>query len=312
MIRRNDHGDGETRGPRPRDDPACVRLLTCPVCQEPLGRVGRSLRCATGHSYDVARQGYVDLLPAGHGRSTITGDTTDMIRARRRFLDAGHYEPLTSAVARKAADQLMAVATAREPRRPVALDAGCGDGSYLGAVARLTAAGKGTAPATGTSTCFFGLDVARPAIRLAAGRHKQALFFRNDVRHRICLADDSVDLLLNVFAPRNPREFRRVLRPDGMLLVVVPGDEHLAQLRDCLPLLDIPQDKRDQTVAALAPGFRPAGEERVEHDLELDDVALTDLLRMTPSAWHLDDARIADAAGLAPIHVTASFHMLVF
>ncbi len=299
--------------PGEADDRAasCVSLLACPVCLAPLGRAGRALGCAAGHSYDLARQGHVDLLPAGHGRSGITGDTAGMVEARRRFLDAGHYQPLTRAVVRTAAECLMAAA-GDEGRRPVALDAGCGDGSYLGAVARLLAAGGGQGPGPARPPCLFGLDVSRPAVRLAAGRHKETLFFRGDVNHRICMVDNSVDVLLNVFAPRNAREFGRVVRRDGTLLVVVPGPGHLAQLRGRLPLLDIPADKRDRTVADLAPEFRPAGEERVEHDLELDGDALTDLLRMTPSAWHLDDEHIADAAAMAPLRVTASFLLMVF
>ncbi len=192
----------------------CAGLLICPVCTEPLTAEGRTLRCPRGHAFDFAREGHVDLLPAGHGRSTLTGDTAEMLRARRRFLERGWFAPL----ARALEDCRAALADDVAPdhgRGLVLLEVGCGEGYFIGGLA---ASSNRTAGPDGD--CCFGLDISRDALRMAARRHPGVLFFRNDVHYRICLRDGCVDLLLDIFAPRNPREFRRVLRPGGRVVVL--------------------------------------------------------------------------------------------
>jgi 23S rRNA (guanine745-N1)-methyltransferase len=283
----------------------CATFLTCPVCHEPLHISRRSLRCPQRHTFDLAREGHVDLLPTGHGRSGIQGDTAAMIRARRRFLDRGHFLPLTRALGRLARLHLRERTTpgteAATPR-PVLLEAGCGDGHYLAAVAR----------EVGMPACSLGFDVSPAAARAAAKRHRDALFFVNDVRHGICVADAAVDVLLNVFAPRNAGEFARVVRPGGLLLVAIPGADHMASLREHVPLLRIDDDKREQILDAFAGALVPAGEESVALDLALDGVDVADVLRMTPSAWHAEEADVAAAENLPPVRTRASFTILRF
>src|SRR5690606_36490501 len=109
----------------------CISLLSCPVCTEPLAGAGRTLRCPRGHAFDFAREGHVDLLPAGHGRSTLTGDTAEMLRARRRFLERGWFAPLARALEDCRAALRRALADGVAPdhgRGLVLLEAGCGEG----------------------------------------------------------------------------------------------------------------------------------------------------------------------------------------
>ena len=182
-------------------------LLTCPVCALPLQDVGRALACERGHRFDAARQGYVNLL-TGKG-SPFEGDTAEMVEARAAFLGSGHYAPLRESVV---------AAAVRDAGTPaVALDAGAGTGYYLEGLA---AAVPGLFP--------VALDVSKIALRRAARRLPGGIGIVWDVWRPLPVADASVDVLLNVFAPRNAPEFVRVLAPGGRLVVVTPRPGHLA------------------------------------------------------------------------------------
>jgi len=282
----------------------CTDSLVCPVCGDRLDETGRSFRCPRGHAYDRSREGYVHLLPAGHGRSRLEGDVADMVRARRRFLERGHFEPLVDALAHALRD-LQEERRARskdDASGPTVLDVGCGDGYYGGRLRE----------AVQRPCCFFGLDLSKQALRLAARAYPDILFFVNDVRHRICLADASVDLLIDVFAPRNPVEFARVLHPHGLALVVIPNPEHLRELREHLPLLEIDADKRERTEERLAGRFELVGLERIEHRMTLAPGEAVDLIRMTPNYWHADEPALRAAARLGETAVTASVSVLRF
>lgn len=284
-------------------EPDCTRILACPVCGEPLARAPGSLRCPRGHNHDVARQGYVDLLPPGHGRTRHEGDTAEMVAARVRFLARGHYAPLADALAAAAARHLVAAPAGR----PLAvLEVGCGTGYFLGAVA------DALPPAVAARTCLLGMDVSRPALRLAARRVRGAAFFVNDVRHRISVADASVDVLLDIFAPRNPAEFARVVREGGLALVAIPGDGHLRELAAWVPALAAHPGKREEVARALEPDFALEGEEELARDLELPGDAVADLVLMTPTARHVDADAVRSLAAGAGGRVSARFVVLRF
>ena len=270
-------------------------MLTCPICENALAVEDRTLRCALGHAFDRAREGYVDLLPVGHGRSGITGDTRAMARARQRFLERGHYRPLVERIVARVRDHLEPLTADGSERLSIA-ESGCGTGHYIGALA---AALPGADP--------YGFDVSREALRIAARAHSRVTFAVNDVTHRLCVPDHSVAALLDVFAPRNAAEFVRVLRPDGLLVVVIPGEGHLAELRDSYPLLEIEPEKRARTLGQLAPAFRPAWEETLAATAELTADAVGDLLGMTPSAFHLPER---DPPAPRAMTVTLDFTML--
>ena len=310
----------------------CAGVLICPVCGDPLVGDGRTLRCPRGHSFDRAREGYYHLLPAGRGRSKIRGDTREMVRARRRFLERGHYEPLLQAIRERVSREIQGRASRGiegrvsagtdahvsheipqpappEIRAPAShgrvltiLEAGCGEGYYIG----------GLVEAIGAPCCFIGVDVSKDAVRLAARAHRDVCFLVNDVKHRITVADRSVDVLLDVFAPRNPGEFARVVREGGLLLVAIPQDAHLRELRERLPLIGIEPGKRDRTVEQLAAAFRPEWEETVEYRRALEPEEVLDLVGMSPSAWHVGEELRAAVEALGRVTVTVSVLVMGF
>jgi 23S rRNA (guanine745-N1)-methyltransferase len=255
-----------------------VDVLLCPVCDCGLALAEGSLRCATGHSFDIARQAYVNLLPGG--TSTGTADTAEMVRCRAEFLAAGHYAPLASAIASRARDGLV-------------LDAGAGTGHYLAAVLDQAGGAFGLA-----------LDLSKYAARRAAKAHPRAMAAVADSWGRLPVADEAASLVLNVFAPRNGPEFHRVLRPDGTLLVVTPTGRHLAELVSRLDLLNVDAAKQDRLDAALAGWFEPLGAREVEFGLTLPEADVRNLVLMGPSAHHLSPEDLAER--LAPLSFPVS------
>ncbi|MFW6202574.1 MAG: putative RNA methyltransferase [Gemmatimonadota bacterium] len=291
---------GAGRGP-------CAELLVCPVCGERLSEVdARSLRCPRRHTFDLARQRYVDLLPAGHGRTGKSGDTAEMLRARRRFLERGRYAALTDAIVREVVDEAAGWGGADGSRFTV-VDVGSGEGHHIGRIAEALAG-----LAWSGEPCLFGLDISKAAVKLAARRHPGVRFFVNDVQHRICLADGCVDVVLDAFAPRNAEEFGRIARPGGIAVVAIPTERHLGELRAVLPLLEIEPGKEARTVERFAPAFELEASETVERRVGLAADDVLDLLRMTPNYWHLGEAALERAEALGGMEVTLGFRILRF
>ncbi|MBX6382671.1 MAG: methyltransferase domain-containing protein [Microbispora sp.] len=256
--------------------------LVCPACREALRLTGGSVGCARGHSYDVARQGYVNMLsrPAG------TADTPAMVAARARFLEAGHYAPLTRRLARLCAGAA------------VVADAGAGTGHHLAA-------------ALGPGAVGIAIDVSKHALKRAARAHPRIGAVVADVWRPLPVGDARVDVLLNVFAPRNAEEFARVLRPGGCLIVVTPGPGHLSPLVGRLGLLSVDEDKDRRLEDTLGTRFTRVAEETEEIALRLGHEEVEAVVGMGPSAWHTRPEELAAkiAALPDPVPVTASFHI---
>ncbi|AEV88645.1 rRNA methyltransferase [Actinoplanes sp. SE50] len=249
--------------------------LTCPVCRGTLARHDRALRCPLGHSFDMARQGYVDLSA---GRLPHTGDSAEMIADRAGFLAAGHYRFIAEALAATTADHrdIHDQDQLGVRREPLILDAGTGTGDYLAHV--LDAC---------PTTLGVGLDVSKPALRRAARAHPRAAAVLADLWRPLPVADAAATVILNVFAPRNGSEFHRVLRPDGRLLVVTPAADHLRELVDEHGLLRVDPDKAARVSGSLDDHFRPVGATTHRHTMRLDAAAARTLIGMTPSARHV-------------------------
>ncbi|MGW5560928.1 putative RNA methyltransferase [Micromonospora sp. NPDC003944] len=290
-------------------DPRILDRLRCPVCGEPLAEAiagtARALRCPRRHSFDIARQGYVNLLA---GRAPHAGDTAEMVAARADFLAAGHYDLISAALATAATDAVgrLGAPYPAEPSAPdfgaypLVVDAGAGTGRYLGAVLAALPDAVGLA-----------LDVSKPALRRAARAHPRAAAALADTWQRLPLADASTTVLLNVFAPRNGAEFHRVLDPAGTLLVVTPDTGHLAELVAALDLLTVDPDKADRVTGSLGGHFTLVSSATHRAELALGRAEVAAVVGMGPNAWHTDpaalDARLA--ALPEPVRVTVAVRL---
>ncbi|MCK2214511.1 23S rRNA methyltransferase [Actinomadura sp. ATCC 31491] len=323
-----------------------VEYLACPVCRAGLRLGERALRCDGGHAFDVARQGYVSLLVGS--RPPGTADSAEMVAARAAFLDAGHYAPLTEALADAVREHLAAEHESitetndgggLRAYRGAGMEAGHGVGSAGGSVPGrngaegrraegrsapvVVDAGAGTghylaavlnAVSDGIGMAF---DVSKHAVRRAARVHPRAGAFVADVWRPLPIRDEVADVLIDVFAPRNGPEFGRILRPGGVAVVVTPAAEHLSPLVSGLGLLSVDAEKERRVERSMA-GFVPAGRRRVAFEMELDAGGIAQVVGMGPSAWHTGaaelDARIAAyvAANGAKVVTRAAFHLSIF
>lgn len=186
--------------------------LICPVCGNPLEKTEKTYGCGLGHCFDVARQGYVNLLTTSQKHSHDPGDTREQVAARRAFLEGGFYAPIAQTL----------VQTARElgASGPI-LDAGCGEGYYSAALARALGAE------------LTGVDISREAVRCAAGKYKDAHWICGTAAH-LPVAEGEVGLLMSLFAFTAPEEFRRVLRQDGLFFQVLAAQDHLLGLKSII------------------------------------------------------------------------------
>ncbi len=265
--------------------------LICPVCGSALEWNGKECRCENGHSFDPAKEGYINLLLSHQRRSSHPGDDAAMIQARRRFFDSGAFDSLTALILNSS------FITQRSSLS--LLDCGCGEGHFLGA---LSEAHDGQ---------FFGVDVSKEAVRCAAKRYKKAKWIVANGMRKLPFADHSLDAILSVLAPRNPEEFARILKPDGALILGVPGVNHLIELRSRLAANagDF-EEKADEAAVKCAPHFTETHRELLSYQQTLNAVQLADLIQMTPIFWCSSPEAKADVQRLSELTVTISFALL--
>ena len=236
--------------------------LICPICGLSLNREGRTLRCGRNHSFDMARQGYVNLLPVQHKHSRNPGDTREQVLSRRSFLESGAYGPIVEAVcsaARKHAQE-----------GPV-LDVGCGEGYYAVQVAEAMNAE------------LAGLDISKEAVRCAAAKYKNAQWICGTAAH-LPVADGSVGLLMSMFALTLPGEFRRVLKQNGIFIQVLAAQDHLMGLKQIIYPEIILKEK--DSVPELE-GFELAESIPVNFAFTAEGEQIGNLLSMTPHFWRI-------------------------
>ena len=263
--------------------------LTCPVCGSRLMKVGKTLRCSSGHSYDYAKSGYVNLLMSQQGR--LHGDDRPMVRARTSFLSAGHYRPLLEAVVSSAFPDL--------PKDVKFFDAGCGEGWYTQELYEALR-NEGFRP-----ECV-GVDISRDALNAAAKRAFPGEFAVASLYH-IPLENDWCDLIVNVFAPDCIDEFSRILKPGGIYVKVIPLEDHLLELKQAV------YDSVYENEVNLEehPGFILESNTVLRWSLLLPDgETVKNLFAMTPYARKTSPADIAKLEEISSLTTTVSFSVL--
>ena len=237
-----------------------MNLLMCPVCREALTLNERTWRCANSHSYDVAKQGYVNLHVVQHKHSKNPGDTPESVQARRAFLSAGHYAPLQQAVVNKV----------RELRIENLLDIGCGEGYYTDAMQ------------AEVLQCV-GVDIAKNAVQVAAKINKNITWVVG-TGATLPVLDQSIDLCSSLFSPIPKQEILRVLKPQGYLLVVTPAPQHLYAMREVL-FEEVNPHESHKFVEQLQNEFELLEEYVIDAPFVLQQADLKNLIAMTPYAY---------------------------
>ncbi len=270
-----------------------MEMLICPHCGAPLAREGKALCCPNGHSYDIARSGYCNLLQSSKS-GDHTGDSREMVMARRRFLGRGYYDGLADGVCA----QVLRLAADRSVNL---VDAGCGEGYYTRRMAQRLH--ERTVPAQ-----CVGIDISKSATEYAAKRDKTTQYVTGSVYH-MPVADHCADIICSLFAPTPAEEFARVLRPEGAVLCAVPGAEHLWELK--CAVYDTPYKNREEK--HHLEGFQLAEQHKIEYPIHLSNAEdIQTLFAMTPYAHRTPKRGMERLRALREIDVRVSVLLLTF
>ena len=277
------------------------QALACPLDGEPLHLEGGTWRCASNHSFDVAKQGYVNLLPVQQKRSTDPGDSKAMVAARQRFLAAGEYAPIAEALSQA----VMSHADQTQAETYCCLDAGCGEGYYLRQLAHNVPESQ--------ALSLLGLDISKWAVQSAAKQDdKQAPICRWVVgsNAQLPVQSASVDSVLCMFGFPVYSEFARVLKTGGQLIQVDAGPQHLRELRDIIYPTLKPNREKETNVPE---GFARRASEQICYAISLEggDV-IRDLLTMTPHLYRASAEGREKAAALDQLTLTIDAQLTVW
>ena len=259
-----------------------MELLRCPLCHEPLSRAAGSLACPHKHSFDVAREGYVNLLLPQHRRTKEPGDNAAMIAARARFLNAGHYEKLVETLQRIVADL----------QGPL-LDLGCGEGYFTHALSSVI-------------TPVYGIDISKPAIRAACKRSREmTLVVASSAR--LPLPDRAFGVATALMAPLS-EDVGRVLSPGGMLIRVTPGPYHLKEIKQVL----YSENRTHRRAELELPLFTLVRSDSVISTDHLNLQSRADLIEMTPMQYRSVRGRRTTALVAKSMSVRMDFTVDLF
>lgn len=261
--------------------------LLCPLCSAPLCRTEHTYRCENRHSFDIARQGYVNLLPVQQKHSLHPGDTREQVLARRAFLNQGFYQPIVDAL----------ISTARELGCTGSLlDVGCGEGYYSSRLA------------TALNADLLGLDISKEAVRSAAGAYKNATWVCATASH-LPVTDGSINLLTSLFSITLPEEFRRVLAQDGYFFQVLAAQDHLLSLKSVIyPELFL----REKDSVPELPGFVLVKSIPIRFAFTVQGDMVQNLLSMTPHVYRISKTGAEALANTAALTDTASCVLNVY
>jgi 23S rRNA (guanine745-N1)-methyltransferase len=259
--------------------------LRCPVCGRVFSASGGSLACESGHSYDIARQGYVSFL-TGHASPT-TADSSEMVAARARFLERGLYDPIADAI----------VTVIDSQASGLALELGGGTGFYLTRLLDARPALVG-----------IDLDLSVSALRIAGRAHPRLAAIAADAWSALPVADAAAGVVLSVFSPRNAAEMARIIRPDGRLVIVSPTPRHLHELVATLGLVTVDERKPERLERQFT-AFEQLSLRTIEYPLRLDSDAVRDVVLMGPSARHLDRARLDGVPAATDVTVSVELRL---
>ena len=236
--------------------------LICPICKTALKRMDRCYCCENHHSFDIARQGYVNLLTVQQKHSLLPGDTREQVLARRAFLEAGYYAPIADALIRTAKEYGIGGNL---------LDIGCGEGYYC------------TSLADSLGLNLTGLDISKEAVRCASAKYKGPLWICDTAAH-IPVKDHSADLLTSLFALTLPEEFLRVLKKDGYFFQVLAAQDHLMGLKSIIYDELILKEKDSQPEL---PGFQRIRSVPIRFSFSLHGEQIRNLFSMTPHVFRI-------------------------
>lgn len=269
-----------------------MSIYICPVCREKLDISGKSYICSNRHSFDMAKSGYVNLLLAKNG-TAIHGDNKLMLKARRDFLEKGYYAPLCEAVCK--------IILNYGKNGSTILDAGCGEGYYTTAV-------KAIFDKSDIAVDMYGIDISKDAVDMAAKRKSNVNFAVSSVFH-IPVFTESCDILLTMFAPYCGEEYRRVLKNGGIMIMAIPSENHLWELKS--QIYDKPY--KNEVKPYELDGFEFLDSKKVNFTMKIPENSdIISLFSMTPYYYKTGKKEQQRLNGLKFLETQADFEILTY
>jgi 23S rRNA (guanine745-N1)-methyltransferase len=254
-------------------------IYKCPVCQKQLVKVDNSYRCNEKHTYDIAKEGYVNLLLANQMKSKEPGDSKAMMIARSNFLNKGYFEKLVDNISKTLHNYF----DLAQQNDYVVFDAGCGEGYYTDGIF------KELVKETEVPR-IWGMDISKEAVRFAAKRNKNIGFCVGSIFH-LPILDNSVDCIVNIFAPFKEEEFQRILKENGIIIKVTPGAQHLMGLKNALYDNPYENDERMPEISC----FEIVKSINLKYEIQIDNSEdIINMLKMTPYFWNTNISRVND------------------
>lgn len=254
----------------------------CPLCCVQLTLRNKTYRCDNNHCFDLAKEGYVNLLPVQYKHSKSPGDNKEMVIARREFLDKGFYTPLI--------DKLINLYQEFASDNAIMLDAGCGEGFY-------------THQHKTVSNTVYGIDISKTAVKIAAKRYKECSFSVGTLS-LLPFNDNAIDWITSIYAPILEKEFYRVLKKDGYLLTVTPAENHLFELKSLI----YKNVKEHDTSRIPVEKIQLVKEERLNYQMNFNNGEdITNLLSMTPFAFKATPELLSDLKQKTEFNCQADF-----
>ncbi|EDM44644.1 ribosomal RNA large subunit methyltransferase A [unidentified eubacterium SCB49] len=274
-----------------------MSILTCPYCNTAIQPANKTTyRCENNHSFDLAKQGYLNLLPVNKKKSKDPGDNEMMILARRNFLELGFYDPLILRIKKLINEQL-----SFRKKAVVALDAGCGEGYY---------SEKALNHLHGLHTTIYGTDISKHAVKNAAKKYKNNTYFVSSI-YDLPIAKRSTHLILSVFSPIMPAEFKRILSSKGYAIVVSPASNHLNEMAALI--YETVKPHTTTVVENMSVEFDHVLAERCTFTIAIKNAEdLLALLKMTPYYWSTGIERLENITNKNELSVTCDFNIDIF
>lgn len=275
-------------------------LLICPICKEELvlTPLEKTYLCKNNHNFDVARQGYVNLLTSNHKNSKLPGDSKEMVQARRDFLNKGYYQTLSS----KINECIIEYLEANHSSFYHILDIGCGEGYYTSQLMRAT-------QEKNIFASFLGLDISKEAVKYASSSNKSITWLVAN-SHDLPLQENSFHCILSVFSPVKIEECTRIMKDKAIFIRILPGRNHLIQMRNIIYDKVVINEGEDPIDAYE--GLTYIKTSKVCFDICLPKKELLSLVKMTPHYWKTSKAKKEPLNHLDSLIVTVDMQIHIY
>ena len=268
--------------------------LKCPVCNEALNKENNSYFCQNKHTHDIAKEGYVNLLLAQHKRSKNPGDSDEMIRSRQAFLNKDYYKTLSDAIVQQ-------ISSMPQEFEQNILDVGCGEGYYMQGIVDAS---------TNAKLSLSGIDISKSAVKLA-GKRKMGTSLCVASAYDLPFFNESFSSIVSVFSPVSASEIERLLKPDGNIIMVGPGEEHLKGLTAHIYDEVLPH-KGNYSVIDESESFTLKEQIEIKEEIVVKQEDILDLLRMTPYYWQITVEKKENILALSELRTIVHFYVRVY